>query len=603
MTWSKTDLKRALPNVLAKISHQSLYFTEHLKCTFASAQGSNNVFQLDVQEILGKTIDDLPISNESISIFKNKCLELEADESALQLMLRESASGAEHWVMKLSQGNSFQYQVHSIVERSTKLDFDQMDQLFRFRPEAVVMVNEAAEIMYINRPFLGWPVETAKGRKIASLFSTDDKERILGAIENTHKSKVGTSMTLSVSFLQKKKSFRLEVSAVDVEEGGVMLQFHDQLPLNKEQLQIEEKLDLLERILGGMDTAVFAVSPSGKLLFSNASAEVLFEQRFKNVIEFTHVTGGRWLKNDNKTPVNLFDLPFTQEADQVDEAVEFEYFYLKSDEALPIEVSCSKIPLSNKESILVWHFRIIQEAYRARKKMEEANANLDDFVRATAHDLRSPISNMKNLFNLLDKIEDQEKRGFMLDKIKDSVFKLDDLLNGLMQMVDAQNNQHLMIEKLRFEDVYDFVMNDLEEQVDVAKTKISIDFEVETIVYNKAYLRSILYNLISNCIKYRDVNRPLEIKISNRQNNNEIWLKVEDNGLGIDLTKYSGLLFKPFKRLTNQGSGKGIGLSLIKQFVEKNGGQIFVDSEPGEGTTFVCVLIPFPNEALQTSLF
>lgn len=146
-------------------------------------------------------------------------------------------------------------------------------------------------------------------------------------------------------------------------------------------------------------------------------------------------------------------------------------------------------------------------------------------------------------------------------------------------------------------------MNDLEEQVDVAKAKISIDFEVETIVYNKAYLRSILYNLISNCIKYRDVNRPLEIKISNRQNNNEIWLKVEDNGLGIDLTKYSGLLFKPFKRLTNQGSGKGIGLSLIKQFVEKNGGQIFVDSEPGEGTTFVCVLIPFPNEALQTSLF
>lgn len=98
------------------------------------------------------------------------------------------------------------------------------------------MVNEAAEIMYINRLFLGWPVETAKGRKIASLFSTDDKERILRAIENTHKSKVGTFMTLSVSFLQKKKSFRLEVSAVDVEEGGVMLQFHDQLPLNKEQL-------------------------------------------------------------------------------------------------------------------------------------------------------------------------------------------------------------------------------------------------------------------------------------------------------------------------------------------------------------------------------
>jgi signal transduction histidine kinase len=603
MTWSKTDLKRALPNVLSKISHQSLYFTEHLKCTFASQQGSSNVFRLDAQSMLGKSIDDFSISDESKALFKNKCMELQPNEAAVQLVLPESAGEVEHWIMKLKQDNNIQYQVHSITKRSNTLLLEQMDQLFRFRSEAVAMVNRAAEIIYINRPFLGWPVETAKGRNIASLFSTIDKHRILQAIEETHDSKVGKSMNVSVSFLQKVQSFRLEVSAIDMDEGGVMLQFHNQLPQENENLKTDDKLDLLERILGGMDTAVFAVGPSGKLLFSNASAENLFERRFKNVIEFTHVTGGRWLKNDNKTPVNLFDLPFTQEADQVDEAVEFEYFYLKSDEALPLEVSCSKIPLGNKEAILVWHFRIIQEAYRARKKMEEANANLDDFVRATAHDLRSPISNMKNLFNLLDKIEESAKKGFVLDKIKDSVFKLDDLLNGLMQMVDAQNNKHLMIEKLRFEDVYEFVMNDLEEQVRESNAKITIDFEVETIVYNKAYLRSILYNLISNGIKYRDKNRPLEIKISNRQNNNEVWLKVEDNGLGIDLSKYSGLLFKPFKRLTNQGSGKGIGLSLIKQFVEKNGGQIFVDSEPGEGTAFVCVLIPFPNEVLQTSLF
>ncbi len=603
MTWSKTDLKRALPNVLAKISHQSLYFTEHLKCTFASEQGANNVFQLEVPQMLGKTIDDFPISEESKALFKNKCLEIEPNEGATQLIFPESAGGMEHWLMKLSQGDSFQYQLHSIADHSSTLFVEQLDQLFRFRSEAVVVVNRDAEILYLNRPFLGWPVATAKGRNIAALFSAIDKQRILQAIEETNERKASTSMMVSVSFLQKVKSFRLDVSAIDLDEGGVMLQFHDQIPQKNKSLKTNEKLDLLERILGGMDTAVFAVGPSGKILFSNAAAEELFERRFKNVIEFTHVTGGRWLKNDNKTPVNLFDLPFTEESDQIDDAVEFEYFYSTSDKAVPLEVSCSKLPLNNQEAILVWHFRVIQEAYQARKKMEEANANLDDFVRATAHDLRSPISNMKNLFNLLEKLEDEEKKGFVLDKIKDSVYKLDDLLNGLMQMVDAQNNKHLMIEELRFVDVYDFVMNDLEEQVKESNAQITMDFEVDTIVYNKAYLRSILYNLISNSIKYRDEKRPLEIKISNRKNKNEIWLKVEDNGLGIDLTKYSNLLFKPFKRLTNQGSGKGIGLSLIKQFVEKNGGQIFVDSEPEEGTTFVCVLIPFPNEVLQTSLF
>lgn len=70
-------------------------------------------------------------------------------------------------------------------------------------------------------------------------------------------------------------------------------------------------------------------------------------------------------------------------------------------------------------------------------------------------------------------------------------------------------------------------------------------------------------------------------------------LLVQDNGMGMDLKKWGHLLFQPFKRLNNHRKGTGIGLHLIKQIIEKNGGKIKVKSLPGQGTTFCCFLRPY----------
>jgi two-component system CheB/CheR fusion protein len=69
-----------------------------------------------------------------------------------------------------------------------------------------------------------------------------------------------------------------------------------------------------------------------------------------------------------------------------------------------------------------------------------------------------------------------------------------------------------------------------------------------------------------------------------------VLIRIEDNGLGIDLQKYGNSLFEPFKRLTTQGEGSGLGLHLVKTMVEHNGGLIQVKSEPGIGTSFTLYL-------------
>ncbi len=99
-------------------------------------------------------------------------------------------------------------------------------------------------------------------------------------------------------------------------------------------------------------------------------------------------------------------------------------------------------------------------------------------------------------------------------------------------------------------------------------------------------IRSILQNLIHNSIKYSK-EAPI-INITSWKENNKLWIKVKDYGMGIDLERYRHKLFKMFSRLHPQAKveGTGIGLYLVKQLVERNGGKIDVESKPNEGTTF-----------------
>ncbi|MGB0425097.1 MAG: sensor histidine kinase, partial [Flavobacteriales bacterium] len=343
----------------------------------------------------------------------------------------------------------------------------------------------------------------------------------------------------------------------------------------------------------------------GNVVYQNKQSTQLFGKQFCHLIDLAHHTSGKWFKMDGKSPINAFELPFGGFAADLDENIEYEYlFQLDSDQNIPLQIKVNRNgAFEAKDVLYVWNFSDISESYYTSMKLEETNKHLDNFVRATAHDLKSPVTNIMNLFNLMDKFEDQDKKDMVLSKIKASAEKLDDLLGGLMEMVDAQGNKQINIEELNFNEVMEFVISECNLDGLADKVRIVSNFHVEKIVYNKAYLRSIFLNLINNAIKYRDESRLCEITISTQLHGDEVVLKVADTGSGIDLDKHQDNLFKPFKRLTAKGSGKGIGLNLIKNFVEKNGGHVFVESKVGEGTTFACVLVPYPNNDLQTSMF
>ncbi|HET7179101.1 MAG TPA: ATP-binding protein, partial [Chryseosolibacter sp.] len=127
----------------------------------------------------------------------------------------------------------------------------------------------------------------------------------------------------------------------------------------------------------------------------------------------------------------------------------------------------------------------------------------------------------------------------------------------------------------------------LEKEIEDTQTKIINNFTEADKVYAIApYVESILYNLISNSIKYRDPERAPLIAIKTTHEKEFVCLAVMDNGLGIDLRKYQQSIFNLYKRFHLHVEGKGLGLYLVKTQIEALGGRVEITSQPNEGTTF-----------------
>ncbi len=119
----------------------------------------------------------------------------------------------------------------------------------------------------------------------------------------------------------------------------------------------------------------------------------------------------------------------------------------------------------------------------------------------------------------------------------------------------------------------------------------------------RSYFNSILYNLISNAIKYRHSDRDCIINISTNRINDTCLIQVKDNGIGIDLEKHQNKMFGMYKRFHDHLDGKGLGLFLTKQQIDAMNGKIYVDSKINIGSQFSIELPSFPLSQIESQLF
>lgn len=219
--------------------------------------------------------------------------------------------------------------------------------------------------------------------------------------------------------------------------------------------------------------------------------------------------------------------------------------------------------------------------------ISEQNNRFSNFAYIVSHNLRSHTSNFQLLMELQDNTEDPDELKRITEMERTTFIRLQETIEHLTEVVEIQTEITSQKTELDLATVLGHTLDVL--AMDISRTQMNIysDFRaLPRINYVKAYLESILLNLVSNSIRYRHPDRQLHIQISSYLENGFPILSVKDNGLGMDLTKNKEKLFGMYKTFHEHPKSKGIGLFITKTQVEVLGGFIEVESEVNVGTCF-----------------
>ena len=231
------------------------------------------------------------------------------------------------------------------------------------------------------------------------------------------------------------------------------------------------------------------------------------------------------------------------------------------------------------------------------RQLKESNEELEQFAYAASHDLQEPLRMVSSYLELIENrysdTLDEDGQEF-IDYATDGADRMRDMIEGLLaySRVDTRGDP---MEPVELDAVLDDVCEDL--QMRIEESDASIDTEPLPRVDGDAdQLRQVFQNLLDNAIEYSG-DEPPRVHISAERASDEWTVSVRDDGVGIDPAD-TDRIFEVFESLhTQDGSvGTGIGLAVCERIVERHGGEIWVDSEPGEGTAFSFTL-PAAGEA------
>jgi light-regulated signal transduction histidine kinase (bacteriophytochrome) len=234
---------------------------------------------------------------------------------------------------------------------------------------------------------------------------------------------------------------------------------------------------------------------------------------------------------------------------------------------------------------------LLEDLQKLNAKLEESNKELQDFVYVASHDLREPLRKIASFGSLLQdslkgKLDEdqQENFQFMIDGSNRMQAMVDDLLTYSRVTTKARPFEAVDLN----EAIEDIKNIELAEFLKETEGTINIPEKLKMVKGDSPQLHQLLQNLIGNGLKFRRNGVLPEVTIRTRNGKgNMVHVEIQDNGIGID-EKYFDQIFTMFKRLHSRTryEGTGIGLAVCKKIVRRHGGEIGVESQPGEGSKF-----------------
>jgi PAS domain S-box-containing protein len=491
------------------------------------------------------------------------------------------------------------------VRRAADKHLAQMESRYRglleAAPDAMVVVNQGGEIVLLNvqaEKTFGYHRDELLGQRVTNIIPEGFAERLvaddLRSDEDALAQQIGTGIELT-GRRKDASEFPIEIMLSPLESAeGILVtaairDISVRRAADKHLAQMESRY---RGLLEAAPDAMVVVNQGGEIVLLNVQAEKKFGyrrdellgQRVTNIIPEGFAE--RLVADDLRSDEDAL-------AQQIGTGIELTG-RRKDGGAFPIEIMLS--PLKSAEGILVTAaIRDISVRKKAEadllQKVEElnrSNEELGQFAYLASHDLQEPLRMVASYTQLLSRRYkgklDADADEFIAYAV-DGATRMQRLIQDLLAYSRVGTKGRALVATSSEEALQQSLVN-LRGAIDTSAALVTYD-RLPSVLADETQLIQLFQNLVGNAIKYQNPGVPL-IHISAAKNSANKWtFSVQDNGLGIE-TQYFDRIFGMFQRLhkREEFAGTGIGLAICKKIVERHGGSISVQSQPGQGSTF-----------------
>lgn len=458
-------------------------------------------------------------------------------------------------------------------------------------------VHAGGRLLYANRfglELFGGTQEQLIGCNVMELVHPDYREFVKGRIEKVMQGQAVPPV--------EEKYLRLDGSVIEVEASAFPFYYmgQDAVQVVIRDITEQKRAEMASRQSEALFSQLFENSPFAVVRLDTQGNVVKVNKGFEETFGFT-------MEEVRHKGLNQFIVPseLTEQGNDLNTLISTNQVIRidtqrlhKSGKLLSVILYGIPVHLEDETIGIFGVYVDITEQKQIEEELKIRNAELDNFVYKVSHDLRAPLSSILGLVHLAGLPGNTDSLADYISIVGKKASQLDHFISDVLS--HSKNlKMEVRIDPIDFRSLIEQSFSELSYLSGIDQIRKTVEINDAVFLSDTWRILEIFRNLISNAVKYRDLAKkdPM-IQIRIRIDQQVANLVVEDNGIGIEPESLPQI-FNMFYRASEQSDGSGLGLYIVKNAVEKLGGSIEIQSEPGRGTKFT---ISLPNQLLGASL-